>query len=199
MQVWYWRMIYDGRFVVGDDLFHRLAEIAGLVALASTIVHIRPASILSNASDNVDMFAFCLSLTSCQFLMLLRFVELYFWGIGEGTVLKSMAVKEGMIVSVIFFLTLAASVVAGVEFYGNDDEDNHRMLAEAATATPSSVETTNVPIWLCLMSFVSFNLITTLRLVFLMPSDGSHTKQSKFFFFVARCRRRPPPLYISLS
>jgi hypothetical protein len=213
MQIWYLKMYYDGRFVTGDDLFHRVFEIAGLVALASAVVHIRPENILSKASDNAAMFAFCLSLTAAQFIILFRFAELYRWGVGEGSITKELGVKEGVLFSVTFFFCLAASIVAGIEYYGEDgsedDDDKHRMLAEATeTPAPSDygyntstaedypyeadpypyVETTNVPIWLCLMSFVVYWVITTVRILFFLPNDGSHKKFSKF---VAR-----RPLYI---
>jgi hypothetical protein len=212
MQVWFWKMYYDGRFVVGDDLFHRLFEIAGLVALASVVVHIRPASILSNASDHIDMFAFCVSLTAAQFLMMLRYAELYQWGVGEGSVVKKLGISEGIMFSLSFFFCLAASIAAGVEYYGQDDDaDKHRMLAEAATETPASdyasntsttedypseaietATTTDVPIWLCLMSFVVFNVVNTVWIICYWPSDGRHKNLSKFFF----ARR---PLYILID
>lgn len=168
---------------MGDDLFHRIFEIASLVALASAVVHIRPVGILSNASDRVDMFAFCISLTAAQFLILLRFAELYHYGVSEGTILKNMGLKDGMLFGVTFSISMAASIVAGMEYYGLDEEDadkENRMLAEEATAT-----TTDVPIWLCLTSFVVYIAICTVRIMFFFPHDGSHKKYSKFF--VASC------------
>lgn len=195
---------------MGDDLFHRIFEIAGLVTLASAVVHIRPAIILSNPSDYGDMFSFCISLTASQFLMLLRFAELYHLGIGEGSIMKNVGLIEAMVFSVTFSCCVAASIVAGIEYYGEDeDADKHRMLAEEASGNTSTAqdypyeadpypyvetaETTDVPIWLCLSSFLAFHGINTIRICFFWPRDGSHKKLSKFFF-----ARRPLHILIAL-
>jgi hypothetical protein len=175
MQLWTLKMFYDARFVVGDDLFHRVGEVASIVVLASAILHIRPVDVLSNPSENVDMFGFCLSMSISILLVMLRWVELYFFGVGQ-PVIKETAKFDFKMCCVPFSFLLAATIVAGLEHFGSDG--SHRLLAEANSAP--KVETTNVPIWLCLASTVSFWIVLTIRVIFILPDDGSHKKFSKY-------------------
>lgn len=136
------KMTYDARFVVNDDLAHRLFEIANLVGLAATVVHIRPVSILSNPSKYIETFAMCLSLSFSWLLHTLRHLEIALWAKGERQVLSNMGWKEAKVSLVGFGFCLAATIIAGkdhfsyrrkLDNYGDDaagDEYAGRWLAD---------------------------------------------------------------------
>jgi hypothetical protein len=75
--LWLQKLVYDARFYVGDDLSHRFYEVAVFLAIASSILHIRPVSELSHAAETPEMFAFSLSLAVGYFLASGRFVEIF--------------------------------------------------------------------------------------------------------------------------
>jgi hypothetical protein len=181
MQVWNDKCYYDARFVVGDDLYHRLAEIAGLAAVASAVVHIRSVDILSNPSEHVAMFGYCLSMSIVDIMIVMRFAEIYFFGIGERSTLQHLALREGLALFVGVLFYLAGAIVAGLEFFGKDDStanDDVRGLAEAegeyASTESGEVSSTNIPILLCLASMLMRVTVQTVRIVVLSPNDGSH-------------------------
>lgn len=154
MNVWLEKSYYDGRYVVGDDLFHRFFEVAVLLVQSTAVLHIRPVAILSNPHEHVDMFAFSLALLLGSFLNLCRYGETYFVGKGQREVIKHCSMRDirhGLL-SLVFYLV--AAIVAGIKYYsqaessneynstsGNNTEDSsynsdgHRFLAEAETET----------------------------------------------------------------
>jgi hypothetical protein len=73
--LWLQKLVYDARFYVGDDLSHRFYEVAVFLAIASSILHIGPVSVLSHPAESPEMFAFSVSLTVGYFLAIGRFVE----------------------------------------------------------------------------------------------------------------------------
>jgi hypothetical protein len=200
-QIWALKMGYDARFVVEDDLYHRFFEIAALAALASAVVHIRPVEILSDPSHHLAMFGFSLSMVVAQVLQILRYVELYFAGKGERQVLKTLSKREVGMLTMLLVLQIAATVIAGMAYFGKDHDDRLRSLAEVAATTASTTEyegetsnyeaatetsVTNVPIWLSLLVPVSYWAVLTFRVIFLFPNDGSHKKMSKWLIYYRR-------------
>ena len=185
-QIWYFKMIYDSRIAnAGDDLFHRLYEMAGLVALASAVVHIRPVSIMSTPSENIDTFVFCLSIAIAMILINLRLLELYYLGVGQRHAIQNFSVREGrsLLITTLFFS--AATIVSGVQYFGEHGV-SHRLLAAGGNTTEElsskdHVESTtmNVPIWLCLLGVVVHYVTFATKIIFFFPSDGSHKTTSK--------------------
>ena len=58
--IWFDKLMFDARFNVGNDLFHRGVEVLQLAALATAIVHINSVAEMSDTKENPDMFVFCL-------------------------------------------------------------------------------------------------------------------------------------------
>ena len=111
-------MNYDSRYYTLDDSFHRGYELCILIALATAILHIRPVTILSNPSDNLDMFIFCLSVGIANLLCIGRAIEVYFNVIGEKAA-KSSSIREILWFSPpILFYTIAA-ILSGLKYYEN--------------------------------------------------------------------------------
>lgn len=210
MHVWTLKTSYDARFVVMDDVSHRFFEVFALTTLACAVVHIRPVEVMSQPSKYIDSFCFCLGITTAQLMLVFRYIELYFAGVGQPETIKASSIRDAIMNLITFLFQLAATIVAGVEYFSNNSLSfgDNRFLAEAEpkddyantdgnyTGTDADKaygsdygddgygydkkETTDVPIWLMLMAVVVFWVIATIRVVFLFPNDGSHKKFSKW-------------------
>ena len=194
-------MSYDARYVVSDDLFHRVQEILGLTILASIVVHIRPVSILSTPSAHKDMFALALSLSIGWTFNIGRYLELYFFGQGQTKCIRGSALVEIRNSSISLIMCIIATVLAGNEFYHGDkiSSDSHRFLAEtgdvynqtadssayySSSSNSSSPSTTlystsdtaenDRPIIFLLCSPLLYTCIMVVQVVLLFPNDGSH-------------------------
>jgi hypothetical protein len=75
MHLWHFKMYYDSRYYVGDDVWHRLYEIFTIAAIGTAVVHIRPVTLLENPRNNVDMFAFCSGLVVANIFGVGRLIE----------------------------------------------------------------------------------------------------------------------------
>ena len=201
MQMWRDKMYYDARFVVGDDIFHRIFEACLFLVGAGGIVHIGTVDIMSNPRDYPDMFAFALVLTAFSFINITGYLEVYFFGHGQPEVLKKVTSRESLGRLLPFSLNLAATIIAGIEYfvngagsYGdeneeagyvntnatyNDKDDDHRLLAgDAVYSTDGEVYINDVPIYLCLTAYVSYITLVMLMVHFFYPRDGSHKKST---------------------
>lgn len=58
---WSAKMLYEARFVLPEDFFHRAVEILHLCMLAMATQHIRPIKYMSNCREHQEMFLFCLA------------------------------------------------------------------------------------------------------------------------------------------
>jgi len=175
MGMWIEKMYYDARFVNEDDLYHRCYQIAQLVILATAVLHIRPVYIMQDSSKYISMFVFTLCLVLDKLFVFIRYIEIYFYGVGQSTVLKMVAKRDirNHCLSAAFYI--AAMIVAAIEYYRTDD--SYRRLAEEETTTSTNETTsegTNVPIFLCLFGYVGAQLLLTLNVVFCFPSGGRH-------------------------
>eukprot|EP00934_Nitzschia_sp_Nitz4_P007472 Nitzschia sp. Nitz4//scaffold31_size150131//3535//5854//NITZ4_002807-RA/size150131-processed-gene-0.124-mRNA-1//-1//CDS//3329547596//7462//frame0 len=145
--IWYMKMSYDARFVLqGDDVVHRTVEVLDLVILASVVLHIHPASVLSQTHDYVDMFGLSISLFCCWLVRFVKYIELCFFARGERELCYVMAVKECKIIAIGLGLYLAAAIIAGKDYFSSSNNsidtysdydsqvhDDHRLLADFGT------------------------------------------------------------------
>ena len=192
MSIWWDKTYYDGRYVVGDDLFHRFFEVAHLVALALVVVHIRPIEILSSPDKYVDAFGLCISLAITKFLFFIREIEVYFFGVGERQLLERAIKGDATPTLLITLLFVAAAIVTGLEFFDTGSDSSHRRgLAGAeeetgdgyAYETKKSSEPNDIPIYIILAAELLRWIIIGIRFV-LAPSDGSHKKYGKLVFLL---------------
>ena len=163
--LWNNKMYFDARYYVKDDIFHRCFQVAILVPLATAVLHIRPVSILSDPKNNVDMFAFSLSILIGYVLALVRLIEIMVCakigteGLYPEAFFSTRRDTIWMLVPTIFYA--AATIYSAVQHYGSsssdgyslaaDDnytKDDHRVLAE--TANTSYAKEDDVAIWICL-------------------------------------------------
>jgi hypothetical protein len=166
-------MYYDSRFFTRDDMWHRFYELAGLVVLATAVLHIRPVSILSDSGNNIDMFAYCLSIAIGNCLAIGRMVEILISVEGEPAA-KVVARRDIVLILGSTFFFVAAAVVAGVKYYATDTDGHDRFLAAASEAPYEPVDYYDTPIWLvivgCLMNWVT--LVSVLLVC--IPSGENH-------------------------
>lgn len=178
MGVWQNKMYFDARFVHEDDLYHRLYSLAVLVVLATAVLHIRPVNYLSRPDAFISMFVLSLCLVIERVLAVTRSVEIYWFGLGQTSVLRQVAIRDirSMVLSGSFYL--AAAIVSGLEYYGNSNNSGSgsgaRALAAAETTTYGTTEPTNIPIILVLVGFVGNYVLFSLFVIFCFPGGGRH-------------------------
>ena len=183
--LWWDRTHYFARFFTGDDVCHRFAEVTSLCVLATAVLHIRPSSILSNPTDNNEMFVFCLSMSIGKYLSILRYLEVMVWVEGE-PVAKVCARRESLLMMPTLAFFVAATIDAGLKYYGNQSEATdygnyinvttvgHRILA-GETGLSLANKTTNIPIILILTGGLCY-LLVIFVFIFTLPSGGRHKK-----------------------
>jgi hypothetical protein len=204
MGLWMDKMYFDARFAYEDDLFHRLFEICLLVVLATAVLHIRSVDVLSHPATNISMFVVCLMLVLNRVLLLTRYLEIYLFGLGQTQILKTVAVRDMRHATISGSLYLAAAIVAGMEYYGNQDQngnDNNsnsnstydsgsvrRGLADAAVVVEDEIYANyqsstlsfgvnHIPISLCLAGILSERVALAISIVFFAPGGGRHKER----------------------
>lgn len=184
------KMAYDARFVVSDDLFHRLLEILRVVILASVVVHIRPVSELSSSSSTANMFALSLSIALAWIFCAGNLLELYWMGQGQQAVIRAFTSQGLRILVVGLGLCVAATIVSGKDYFSSDSSSSSgygggRGLAAAEESISAyddkitTITNSDMPIWLLLWAPVLDYCIQFVKVVFLFPNDGSHKKFGK--------------------
>ena len=200
MGLWLDKAFYDSRFVVtDDDLFHRFFDLAVLVVLATAVLHIRPVDIMSNGEDYVDAFAFCLAILLGNALTAIKYIELYFWGIGQ-PVIKQEAKRYFKMGMIYLVPVLVATILAGVKYYGsshsnasyydqesyeskaesthespNGSDNYHRLLA--GSTYPASHNEFDLPMYIILAGFIGRWLCLALDIRFCFPAGGRHKER----------------------
>ena len=172
--LWWDKIEYDSRFFTYDDAFHRVFSVAVLVVLASVIVHIRPAEVLSNPSDNVEPFALSVSLLFAKVLSMCKYMEMLLIGcVGQNAALMT-ARRDARLKLCSVVLLWAASIYTGIKFFGNKENlhlsGEHRVLAEEQDRNQYESLRTDVPIYLILGSSLASSLGNIVQ-AFLLPAN----------------------------
>jgi hypothetical protein len=195
MGMWMDKIYYDGKFVVGDDIFHRFFELVFFVVLATAVLHIQPVGIMSNGAEHVSMFAFSLVVLIANILNLARIGELYCFGSGavvSGRKLVQEDCKRVSIMNVPYLvLILAGTAIAGMEYFGSNSSSSshevypvktegnysHRVLASTSIpsyADPEEHAMSDLPISLILAGYTVRVLVMSANVIFFAPSGGKH-------------------------
>jgi hypothetical protein len=172
LRSWWERLWYDARYVHDDDLVHRVGELLILVILATAVLHIRSVSIMSDPSQP-SMFAFCIAMLLDRVYAFCRYAEVFFLGVGDEG-LKGSVTRLALPRGLGFAGYLAATIVSGLAYYGQDGAVERRLAQ--ADATNESVASSNIPIWLCFAGFVASQIGYTIELQFFIPT-GTHKKK----------------------
>jgi hypothetical protein len=194
------KTFFDARFAFDkEDLYHRLFEIAHCLVLSVAVLAIRPVYVMATPSKYGNMFVFSLALVLDRILAMLRYVELYFIGIGEQPALKKQATREIFFTIIATPFYLASAIIAGIDYIEgkraknemylsyntssySDGKNNSltRLLADEGASSntyddfKSSYPITHLPIYLCLFGYVAFCATFTFTVIFCLPSDGRH-------------------------
>jgi hypothetical protein len=195
MGMWIDKTYYDAKFVVEDDIFHRLFELVFFVVLATAVLHIQPVDIMSNGAEHVAIFAFCLVVLIANILNLARSGELYCFASGAVVNGRKVVQEESKRLLQInlpyVLLILAATVIAGMEFFGSDSSSSsievypvktegnysHRVLASTSKSSYAASEehkSSDLPICLILAGYTVRVIILSVNVIFLAPSGGKH-------------------------
>jgi hypothetical protein len=130
--LWFYKTYFDARFYfIVNDFFHECFDMAGLLALSTAVLHIRPVAILSNLKDNIDMFILSLSISLSYFFHIIRLIEIM---ISQKVCEKNTkntndkphlypesfgACRRDIVLELIPFLcSVLAAIYSGLEFYG---------------------------------------------------------------------------------
>jgi len=191
LDLWQKKMMFDSRFVVGGDIFHKVYEVADLLALAFAVSSIQDVSVMSNPSKREEMFTFAIAMAVAYVLLCLRYAECYLCGRGQRKIIKRVSKNEVLFKVPTTLFSLAAAVLAGIAFYNYDGDDEKNDYDEndvdeekrilAATGADSSCDESNkthLPIVLMLLGFVTNQLLYVVRFWCFAPKNGDHKKIS---------------------
>ena len=193
MAEWFYRMSFDSRFALSDDPVHRLAEVVHLCFLATAVVHIRTVDVMSHPTEYPDMFAYALGLLLMSTMNICKNLELYIWVDGEAAA-KQVAKRDVLHHACQGSLYLAATINAGLEYYGHSDgekryeneiDDGHRSLMQRLLANETYAATdsygyykestmTDIPVWLCLGGYLFMAVHYLVMVLFCFPGGGRH-------------------------
>jgi hypothetical protein len=200
LHLWHEKMWYDSRFVYGDDIFHRIFEVAVLTVMATAISYISSVDKMSNPSKYIDMFGFAVSMTLCSLLNISRVVECYVWGRGQRKVIEATTKRDGLWKSVLLLFYIAATMVSGIAYFGSNnsssdstvDENNYPydsvnetdgqhdrfLVGEEVSSAEVDLchDRNNIPILLTLIGYFVNQMYLAVSVSFCFPPNGEHKK-----------------------
>lgn len=126
LNLWYYKTFYDSRFYYRDDYYHRGYEIIVLLALATTVSHIRPGSIMLQPSKYEDMFLYSVGLSATFIFSMTRYIEVIlcrYWLPSSHSGLHPetrYAARNDFVSNVPPLLCyLAAAIYSGTQYFSN--------------------------------------------------------------------------------
>ena len=122
--IWQNKLYYEARYIVKDDLYHRLTDTAIVLVVAAAVLHIRPVAVLSDPRGNTEMFVFCLAQLVACLLQFIAEIELYMCAKGDRTAIQKGALRTVQMRILPFLCFLSAAIVAGYYYYDTDDSTN---------------------------------------------------------------------------
>ena len=189
-------MMYASRFYVVPDIFHRLYEVATLLPLATAVLHIRTVPILSALAHQFDMFAYSVSIALAVLLNLLRSAEVMlcqhvFHTQGLFPEAYHATQRDLIWGGPSFLLAVASATYAGLEYYGNNDNDEnhpdheqktdssyHRIVAE--TTEPQHDDDDDIAIWLSLAGPMASLLVMSIFVLFVFARPSVSANFTKY-------------------
>lgn len=128
---WQWKTTYDARFEQGRDIVHILLEIFHLCALATAVVHIRPARTMIYVADNPEMFLFSLGLVWGTIIQFFWPFEIAYLAVRGQTNAQSAGKQDCIICCIAIVTSLTAFIWSGILYYGNNNGDDVHHSKEA--------------------------------------------------------------------
>jgi hypothetical protein len=196
--MWREKVLYSARFVLhDDDFYHRFLETILFVIVSFAILHISPISILQDCHHHPDMFALCLVTAIFSFLTMVVYLEIYFFGVGQTSILKRVSIRDISIRLLPFFLQLSAAIVAGSAYFRPTQVSEQspganskflRLMTQREivhdhgktrnlstyTQSESTLYQDDTPIYLLLAAVISHYITFVISVQVMLPSDGSH-------------------------
>jgi len=194
--IWFRANRRPSRFVTEDDLFHRTLNIGNLVILGTIVLHIRPVKIMSNPSEEITMFVFCLCLVLEDCLELIKCMDEYFFGVGQRVPIRASACFEMLHVVFTLLFHIPALVIAAVDFFPRSSNYTRRLAGEDVIphheeapnyedenahssnyGNGNEKSTTNAPIMLVLAGSWMLLISSAIGIIFLFPKNGKHKEK----------------------
>ena len=196
MGFWERKVAIHCRFIVEDDILHRILKAIELLVLATAVLHIRPKKYMSDLEHDFSMFGFALTMTISRILYLLQNVELYYFAVGQRPAIQQAAkglFSRYLLIETVFFA--AATALAGYYYYfangedgsieksanhsayGSDSSSHHRDLAaveEDDTSTADGSSYKDAPIWIMLAGHIASVLCMQITILCCFPTGGRH-------------------------
>ena len=177
MLFWFDKTNNDSRFVLlTDDLFHRLFELALLIILAVAVLNIRTVGEMSDPLTG-NTFYFCLMLTLERVFTFLRYVEIYYKGVGQQPAVRKSALIWMKSTITLFVFYLVATILAGLDYFHAQEQQQHQTdtssSSEAGTNL-SSYTSRHIPIAICLAGNVTSTMIFCIQIICFFPKSGQH-------------------------
>ena len=120
--MWESKLVYEARYTV-VDYAHRILEVLRIFFLAFAVVHITPVGLMSDAKS-AETFCLCLGFFLAIMVQILLKVELILVGKGDIEAIRNHSkVKIMTLLGPSALLFLAATVISGVLYFKQDDED----------------------------------------------------------------------------
>eukprot|EP00934_Nitzschia_sp_Nitz4_P008040 Nitzschia sp. Nitz4//scaffold31_size150131//8137//9957//NITZ4_002809-RA/size150131-processed-gene-0.181-mRNA-1//1//CDS//3329547602//8030//frame0 len=158
MMMWFDKLWFDARFTTRPhhDFFHRVLDALQIGFVATAMCRIRTVDELSNPCEHSDMFLFSLSLFLNSVATLVKYAEVYYFGIGDPSA-KVAARRDVTCRLLPTLLFWAATVDSAYSFWG------------IARNEESSENTNNRPVIYCLLSWVSWAAVLYMDIVACAP------------------------------
>lgn len=190
--LWWDKTIYDARYyILYENLYHDVYNVCVLLCLGSVVLHIRPISILSDVTNNAELFALCLSLVLSNLFSIGRDIELMIVyrntsntkkknkkpnspedgddvnknrnAIGNAEQIQTGATSEIIRKSARLILTSAATIYTGIQYYSTTATHDDDYHRKAPLATTINDED-DVPIYILFALFlIEFIFITCIN------------------------------------
>ncbi|GFH54586.1 hypothetical protein CTEN210_11062 [Chaetoceros tenuissimus] len=113
---WQFKMTYDSKFEMPNDVLHRVLEILQLIALSTSVLNIRSVDFMSHGADHPESFLYCLGILGGTSLNILLSAEIrFYWDMNQEA--KSSAefdMKQNLLS---LLSSLAATVYSGLLYY----------------------------------------------------------------------------------
>eukprot|EP00977_Amphora_coffeiformis_P021587 scaffold9519_cov183-Amphora_coffeaeformis.AAC.3 len=133
---------------------------------------------MSNPSEEISMFVFCLCLVLEDCLELVKCVDEYCFGVGQRVAIKASARFEMLHVLFTMLFHIPALIITASEFFPRSSHYSRRLAGEdVAPGFEGDKKSTNVPILLVLASGWLLLTFISIGIIFLFPKNGKHKEK----------------------
>jgi Bacterial low temperature requirement A protein (LtrA) len=165
MNIWMQKTYYDARYVMEDDILHRVLVMFAITFTGITISNIRPIEIMSDADHKPSMFVFTTMLLVEQFFASTLHLEVYLFGVGQPQ-MKHAAIRDCIFPNVSLPFYIIAMILSAIRYFGPKSDPTHNV--------DTTTTTTDLPILFCLIGCIVKWIVQASMIILCLPKDGRH-------------------------